>query len=158
VVKSLNVVSTSIVTDITGVHLEGKSNNDVQMFAILNQNCPVLPQGIEKFFPNIRTIFVQNSKLTKISSPDLQPFSNLHDLMLSDNLIENLPSNLFETNPSIQFVRIDNNKMAKVGANIFDPLINLSLVSFEGNVCINQAAVGSEAITALKETLSLNCA
>lgn len=54
------------VTAIIGVHTTGESNNDVKKLNINRQTCEFLPQGFEKFFPNLEGIRVAQSGLVSL--------------------------------------------------------------------------------------------
>lgn len=54
------------VTAVVGEHATGGSNMDVKKLNINRQTCEFLPQGFEKFFPNLEGIRVAQSRLVAL--------------------------------------------------------------------------------------------
>lgn len=54
------------VTAIVGEHTIGESNNDVKKLNINRQTCEFLPQGFEKFFPNLEGLRIAQSGLVSL--------------------------------------------------------------------------------------------
>jgi Leucine-rich repeat (LRR) protein len=153
----LNVGLNPIVYTIFGFHQGSKNNDKVDYLFIKAQSCQTFPKKIELFFPNLKVINVESSKLESISLSDIEPFSKLERLYITNNFISNLAVNLFAMNRLITYVNFDGNKIAKVGLNVLEPLKSLTEASFRANLCINQDSGSYLSITAFKTALNKNC-
>lgn len=116
------------VTGIRGSHLDGKNNQDVQGFAVAGyrnysiREFKTIPKNITNFFPNVDAIDWISGNLTKITSENLKPFSNLLWLYVSNNNIEQLDSDLFQHAPKMRLVVFYGNKIQHVGLDFIDRL------------------------------------
>ena len=102
-------------------------------------------------------IVIESSSLKEIKKVDLEPFTKLRFIYLTNNHIEFLENDLFEGNLNLEIVNIDLNRIRLVGIEILKPLTNLKQISLLNNQCINEAASNSSAIDALSKTLVEKC-
>jgi Leucine-rich repeat (LRR) protein len=155
----LEILSSLIVTNITGDHWEGYSNADVRGFDVFEQNWAFLPSGIENFFPNLESVSIYQTAISSISASDLKSFPKLTSFYLTETNIKSLPGDLFKYNPLIENVQIDETSITKVGEKIFDNLKNLVTVHFaiwEPNNCTLEAKSKDE-IIGLKQKFKTEC-
>lgn len=138
-------------------HPIGKTNNDVEVLRLENEELSSIPAGIEKIFPNLKAIQLINSNLLTISSEDLKPFPNLLLLAVQMNEVETLEGDLFKYTRKIQSIEFDRNQICDVGEDLLSGLDDLKLAQFEKNVCIDHQAETPEAIEELNIILSIRC-
>jgi hypothetical protein len=117
-----------------------------------------IPEGIEKFFPNIEALILQD--LISLKKSDLAPFSNLKVLIADYNRFEFLEEDLFASNLELQFIFFHGNPLKFVSENILKPLTKLETVQFTKNFCIdkfawNKGDIGDMEL--LKVKLKTNC-
>lgn len=157
-VKDLNVISSSIVSNISGEHIAEKSNYWVQGIVITNQTCAVFPKGFEVFFPNLYALTIKNSHLKTISASDISPFKVLNQLILPFNEITSLPGDLFVNKTYLFAIGFNGNPISEVGWNLLQPLRSLSVAQFSNLTCISEFANDTMAIGMLQNHLNEKCA
>ena len=142
----------------TVTSVNGRTNrHDCQGLLIADQTVNFLPQGLEKFFPNIKSIWITNSKLKKITKNDLKPFKALMDLWLSNNDIVELDGDLFEFNRKLNAFSMEgNSKLKHVGEGIFNDF-NLHQVYFGNCGCVNIYSAIDDDISRVIQGLKLQC-
>ncbi|XP_070491638.1 leucine-rich repeat-containing protein 15-like [Chironomus tepperi] len=131
------------ITSVTGVHQNGKTNDDVIGFDSHYEILNYFPQGLDKFFGNLKSIVIYYGRIKEIHQSDLKPFPNLVNLYLENNEIEYLEPGLFEFNPHLQGVSFLDNKVTKIDPTVFDSLPQLQNIWLNQNPCINLESTGS---------------
>ncbi|KAG5669992.1 hypothetical protein PVAND_000280 [Polypedilum vanderplanki] len=138
-VEKLSVTThNQIVSDVSGLHIPRRTNADVIILSIDGQTAHYLPQGLDKFFPNVIYLNINKSGLKEITKNDLKNFPKLRNIAVRGNDIESLPSDLFEYNPEITNIGFASNKIKSIGKDIFKSLNNLESVNLLRNTCISQ--------------------
>ena len=132
----ISSLESALISNIIGVHENGKSNDDVTFFRADHKKIEYFPKGLEKFFVNLKGIVIGDNKLKEIRSSDLQPLPNLTYLNLGDNQIQVLEDGLFDYNPELEVLSIWNNKIIQIGMNVFSNLKKLTSLGLKNNVCI----------------------
>lgn len=130
----------AVITSVTGSHMNGRTNNDVDSIYIKYKNVKHFPKNLEKIFKNLRIISITNSNLMTIYQSDLKPFPELVRLILSNNNIEALEEGLFDFNTQLEMIYISSNQISKIHPNVFDHLTKLEFLELSENVCINMRA------------------
>lgn len=142
--------------NITGNHLKGKSDKDVESLDLVFQFLPQLPDGIEIFFPNLKIIQIYQSNLESISK-DVLKFPNLLILYLGHNNLVTLDGDLFEFTPSLEEIWFDSNFPQHVGHDLFSNLDLLREAFFRSNPCIDRFAVTRQEVLNLNIELPISC-
>jgi Leucine-rich repeat (LRR) protein len=151
---NVNVSSRQTITSVNGQsNFQGLSYNKLH---IKDQLVYYIPEGIEKFFPNLEAIAIQSSKLKKIDKKDFENFPKLKGLFLNLNEIEFIPGNLFEANPELVELEFSDNPVTQIGHDLVTHLTKLKEVRFTGNNCINKNYFESQ-ISLFSSDLSKNC-
>jgi len=140
---------------VSGTHLFGKGNTDVQGLTASNNALAFIPVNIEEFFPNILYFDFSLNKISYVNSSHLVPFPNLMRLNLNSNQITELDSNLFSSSKSIKFINFSNNMLKHIGHDFILPEVGEAL--FSTNPCIDKNAVNRDQLTALRFSLLLYC-
>ncbi|CRK90086.1 CLUMA_CG003804, isoform A, partial [Clunio marinus] len=68
------------IQSITGTHLEGKSDEDVEAIRFKDTTVNYFPQGLNKIFPNLKTVEIDNCGLKSITQRDLVGLENIRKL------------------------------------------------------------------------------
>jgi hypothetical protein len=158
-VRSIENQSTNSthLTGISGVHLPGFSSFDVRTVFFEFTSLSSVPQGIQKFFPNLISLRITGSPISSVTGAELNEYKNLQIfIMIQTNLIR-LPENFFHENLALRHISFSNNRIQHVGMNLLDHLSRLEWVDFVFNVCIHAWATTPETIIVLKENLRRLC-
>lgn len=144
---------------ISGSHLSGKVNLNVQGLKVVDQKLNgKFPSSIEMFFPNLMIISFINCGLTSISSSDLKPFPSLIALRIDNNNIQSLSNDLFVFNPRIKTFVFQNNQMKRIGAKLVNMFESLNILNLNGNICISGESYNDpEAMRYLLYKVASNC-
>lgn len=133
------------VRTVEGNHTADRIDRDVLALAISGQPLPNgIPANINSFFPNLTVLSFSNTQIPRISRYDLERFPNLHVLIMFNNHLEALNSDLFVSTPLIEYVNLSSNRLRNLGTGIFDRLSNLKTLRLLNNVCINQFVDNNE--------------
>lgn len=143
-----------ILESVRGNHLEGKGNYNVAALNVNHQTIFKFPKNIENFFPHLKAINIQNSKLSGISADDLKPFPNLIVASFSQNNLISLPGDLFKFTLNIKNIVFDRNSIEHVGHDLLKDLTDLQLAHFQNNPCINVLAKTPQALSELRKQLT----
>ncbi|CAH1735243.1 unnamed protein product [Chironomus riparius] len=148
----------AVIEDVSGTHLSGYDNDNVNAFHVDNKTMGYFPKDLDKFFKNLKAIYIINNKINQISHTHLKPLQNLVFLSLFRNQIEILEDGLFDNNPDMQVLWYESNKIIHVGKSVFNNMNNLTYLVFDSNLCINAGAHNSHTdVQILVESLKTKC-
>jgi len=116
-----------------GQHLPGKSDSDVTFVEFCDSNCPKVPQGLTKTFPNLKGLGIYNSKLEELSKDDLVEYKNIEKFICNKNPVDFLPGDLFEGFEKLKHINFYDNKFGIIEPNLLDSFDDLDYVTFIGN-------------------------
>ncbi|CAG9810122.1 unnamed protein product [Chironomus riparius] len=146
------------INNVTGRHENLKTHDDVLGFySTGNQVINYFPQGLDKFFINIKTIALYSSNLKEIHQADLKPFPKLIYLNLYANDLEILEEGLLDFNPDLKVVGFQQNKLFHIDSNVFDGLKKLSYLWLVHVPCISKNAMTSIEVQASIATIKDKC-
>lgn len=150
-------LNSSIVTSMQGTHFDGKGNEEVHHFVIVEgSNLLSIPANIGTIFPNLLTFQWHLSALTEITVEDLKPFPNLVALYLDNNRLWYLDSDLLTYNRQLKHIWFNKNMLEYVGADFLTGLSPTS-VNFQSNPCISVYASLPQNIETLNTQLATQC-
>ncbi|KAG5669408.1 hypothetical protein PVAND_017295 [Polypedilum vanderplanki] len=113
----------NIVTNVTGTHLIGKSNRDVEAIYILgNWILSFVPKDFSYFFPNIKAINIYHTTIERLYGDEFNEFPQLEYLTIINSNLTTISSKIFERTPNIKNVRFRNGMLNRVGYNIFSSI------------------------------------
>lgn len=135
---------------VSGTHLGGKSNFDVDVFTIEGKKFKRLPQGLARFFPSIKGLRFQDTSLSTLTAEDLKPFPNLVYLRSRDNNLRTLDGELFKFNPKMEYIDFESCSIEHVGYDLLTNLTALKYANFLTNICINVRANTAQEIPKLR--------
>lgn len=142
---------------VTGAHLSGRSNAQVDGLQIYSQTMTSLPSNIHRFFPNLAVLYIYNSNLRSISADDLWPFPNLLVFFTHSNPLVSLDGDLFIHTQKLRLLLVYYSQLQHVGYNLLKHLGVLMDADLRGNPCINAQANTKETIEALNHQLPISC-
>jgi Leucine rich repeat len=140
-VKNITDIEDKSIETVSGTHLDGKSDVDVQEinFRCYLNNCHELdyiPENIHKHFPNFIGLLFDECKIKDLSGDELKNYANLESIVIYKSPLENIPGNLFQNNSKLKYLNFSKNKITKVGSNLLKGLDQLYEAWFGGNTCI----------------------
>lgn len=148
------------VVGVSNNHLPNKSLRDVQELAMQNQNIPVLPKGLREFFPYISILFLPRLGLEAISPDDLN-YPRLRFLILKENNLESLSSDLFRHVPNLEVLDLHENPVTILGNDILNSLPNVRTIFLYNTACIGKWPLGNfhnfEKVNQLRQMLATSC-
>lgn len=150
----------SFVTEVSGLHANGKTNKDVQQFCVSNsESLEYFPGGLSNFFPNLESIRIKNSSMKYIFKSDLFGLSGLKNFVAVDNQIEIIGPQLFEDNPLLEEIHLEKNKITSISEDLLDSNDgNLLLVHLYNNECIkNDLEIPNFSATDIKKMIIEKC-
>lgn len=142
---------------VTGVHLAGKSHEDVGFLYIDEQIMPIIPEGIADFFKNLDALTIRKSSLRSISANDLKQFPRLLLLRLASNQLTSLDGDLFKYTPHLQVLNLRDNLIEHIGHHLLTNLKELTHLYLQSNICVNQDALNRADVLSLAPQLSVLC-
>lgn len=146
------------VTDVSQNHMTGRTNDDVKGISIRGQTLRFVPRNIDAFFPNIESLFVQQSQIQELFSKDLKNLPNLREVNMDGNLIEVISADLFEENQNITGISFSLNPMKHIDYKAFEKLPNLTTLFFSNSLCISHQAWNNRAeVLRMIFLLLVNC-
>lgn len=149
--------SGTVLENVTGTHLENKTNADVEFLYIVQQNLTYVPSNIETFFPNLKGIQYYISNLQQISANDLKPFPQLLLFYVHTGFITSLDADLFKHTPDLQWLGFFRNKIEHIGVNLLGNLTGLQHIHLGENPCIDTYANHPDTIIELNQQLPILC-
>jgi hypothetical protein len=147
-------------TGFTGQHLAGFTDSDVLGVHFMDAcgHLTFIPQGMDRFFPNIIGQFYYFCPIASLQENELDSYRNLKYFEVSWGRISHVPGQLFQHTRNLQYLSLWANRISSVGTGLLDSLYNLSTAAFLDNVCTNSAVFGDRSqIRYLIEELRLQC-
>ena len=126
-----------------GEHLPKKYDLDVTFIEFRDCDCPNVPRGVTKIFPNLKVLSFCNSKLKSINCDDLVEYRYLQRFICDRNEVSFLPGDLFEGFVNLDYVKFTNNKLGVIEPNLLNNLDKLSYANFKSNPDIHKFAASS---------------
>lgn len=137
--------------------MDEKSDSDVEFLLISSQVLNYIPKNLVQFFPNLKAIRWNHSKLLSIKAEDLKPLPNLVYFASWGNEISSLDSDVFKYTKKLRYLQMFSNQLEHVGHDLLTDLKDLQFVNFNSNPCIKVLASTSKAINQLNELLPVSC-
>jgi Leucine rich repeat len=163
-VFSFTLTGSNSLLHVHGFHQAGRNHSHVRQIRfggnVLCHNLNFIPLRVTNAFPNLIGMFLgPGCSIHNLTGEELSNYRNLEFFSVANNLIETVPSKLFEFNANLRYVDFGDNRIRQVGWNLLPHLDNLVTLYFNGNVCINRYATDSRAgVLDLIERVRINCA
>jgi Leucine-rich repeat (LRR) protein len=122
-----------------GEHLPNRTNNYVTAIRFEETTVHYFPQGVHNIFPNLKALEISGTGLKEISREDLIGLENIEDLVLDNNQLTSLPSDLFAEMKSLKEISIFHNKLEFISSKLLEPIVGneLTYVDLRANPSIN---------------------
>lgn len=112
-------------TLLKGIHKQNKSDLSVQSATLVGCSIQKFPSLLSCEFDNLERLCISGCGLTSITKEDLKGFENLKILWLDNNLIEELPGDLFNSMRALENVSFYKNKIEKIDGALFAAIPNI---------------------------------
>ncbi|CRK99746.1 CLUMA_CG013014, isoform A [Clunio marinus] len=129
----------TIIKTINGNHLEGKSDKDIEEIWFNGTTVNYFPQGLNKIFPNLKTVIIDYCGLKSITRRDLVGLENIQMLWCGHNKIASLPDNLFRNMNKLIYISFYDNDLHCMSSEVLKPILknDLKYVDFSENRSID---------------------
>jgi Leucine-rich repeat (LRR) protein len=121
------------ITELSGDHLAGKSNKDVNELIVRDQTVLFMPEGVDELFPRLQSITIDNSKLSKISKADFSSIPALKELMIRKNVIESIDPDSFDNNLQLEKIDLGENQLKVIPEKLFAKLPSIKTLMLNNN-------------------------
>lgn len=121
-----------VIQKVSGQHLDGNTNDDVERLYFEDQNIPFLPHGIDERFINLKLLSVINSSLVHINNEALK-MNNLIDLTIEYNNIKYIDENTFQNLRQLKSLNLASNHIAELHLNTFKNMNELKTLNLNWN-------------------------
>jgi Leucine-rich repeat (LRR) protein len=153
--NNIEVLDQEIEVEIVGVHLEGRSDADVNVVSIQNSRTPFMIQQIFEKFPNIVELEISGSHLESIEIPDNVQLTNLRvpgnrirrifngtfaeqnrlqSFAAVGSEIEEIEENAFVGLGALTVLVLSNNRISNIAQKTFEPLTNVERIQLDRNL------------------------
>ena len=131
-ILNITMYSDYSISNLNGEHTENYTLNDVTQFVMHQIKSTYFPINLHSFLPNLKLIKVRSS-LVYIEKKDFQDFTKLQYLILSDNSLEQIPSDAFSNLESVIMINLRKNYLKYLNKDLFQNNIMLEKLILEGN-------------------------
>mgnify|MGYP003406801247 FL=1 len=145
------------ITRVTGTHLEGKTDSDVDDFTSI-QIVTLFPENLQDTFKKASRICIVYAGIKTITKDDLKQFGKqLTHLLLQGNRLEVIDADLFNYNTKLKLVELSDSQIKVVGKGVFHDLRFLSDLNFWNNPCFNGDAHRPRKLKKLIDDIEEHC-
>lgn len=127
-------------TEISGIHLEGFTNDDVDVIYLMSGVSTNVPSIICETFPNLVSVNYFSMGLTEIDDSAFSGCSAITSINLSLNRIASISANAFVSLSDIRFLYLDSNALTTLPENVFASQQSLSTLDLNFNNFVNLPA------------------
>lgn len=157
-VKELEITSKSdrVITEVTGVHLNSKTDDDVVYFQSQQHVIKYFPLNLDFFFKNLNNVYINGSSMVEVNAEDLQQFgSNFIGFVIQNSNLEVLEAGLFATMPNLKTVSFHGNNIRNVDGGVFTNLKQLNKIWFGSNSCYSGKSIEGNATAAMEISIEI---
>jgi hypothetical protein len=147
------------ITDTSGTHQSGKSNDDVTSVLINGGNTLSYLPRTSRVFPNLLAYSIFDATFDTLLGDEFDNMPQLQFVAIWNSRLTTVSGRLFANTPNLISVGFFFNAIERVGPNLFAPLDATQLrdVNFTGNRCIHQFEHTREGIEDLIGKLKEQC-
>ncbi|KAJ6640733.1 hypothetical protein Bhyg_05665, partial [Pseudolycoriella hygida] len=109
------------ITEVLGAHVGNLTLQHVDSLRLVGQGLKVFPPNIHKIFPRTSKIDFGQNQITQVTNADINELRRLTELILSENRITELQSDLLRGMCYFKYLDVDNNQIEHVGYNFQFP-------------------------------------
>lgn len=126
------ILSEAEMTEITGIHLDQKTNLDVSVLSSFNSSISIFPSVLIDQFPNLQEAYFQYSNVSSFNSR-IQNCANLDLININNNLLNSLPAGIFQNCAKLYRLNVQSNLITEIDENAFNGLGNLGYLDLSHN-------------------------
>lgn len=127
------VILTEIeMTQVTGVHLPGRTNLDVSILNSFNTSISIFPSVLINQFINLEQVSFVKANISSFNSP-IQHCANLISININNNRLTSLLGGIFQNCANLNRLDVQSNLIAEINANAFNGLGNLWFLDLSHN-------------------------
>ena len=156
-VLSVSKADETRITGISGTHIDGRSNSDVNVFDWQYNPVGYVPSNIDAFFPNIESVLFFKTQLTSISEKDLNQFPNVKSLYMDSNNLSILEDDLFNGTPNLRIVNFGSNPLNNISNKLIHDLDKLERALFLNAGCLSFEAWTPAQLKELRKVIVKKC-
>lgn len=138
---------------ISGIHMQGRNNNDVRSIRIINSRTPFIIQQLFTTFSQATTFEIEDSRLDRISQSAFQQAGNLQVIRITSNPIRIIEAGVFRNLNRLRILDLNRNQFNNLQETLFDGLSNLEELDLGFNRIFNFTSNTFRSLTRL-ETLN----
>lgn len=129
------------ITGATGEHIfPHLDNSDLRGLSIENMPLEGFPRNLHNVFSKLERLTLASTGLKTLTSEDMQGIGvHLRSLILYNNKIEVIKSDVFTTSIYLKVLSLHDNGIKKVEWGAFKNLANLHTLNFDGNTCVSDS-------------------
>ncbi|KAL7051781.1 hypothetical protein ACKWTF_004621 [Chironomus riparius] len=121
-------------TEISGTHLEGRTNADVTgLLLTISSRTINFPRIICSQFTNMLHINYAHMSIVEVTQNTFSGCPNLEWLRLWNNTIEQVHEQAFANNSRLKYLNLDKNRLTTLPENLFRNLVNLEQLQMSNN-------------------------
>lgn len=131
----LTITNADESTQLTGQHLQGKGDRDVETIATRNTGSTMrkIPSTLCQKFPNLEKIDLSAMRLEEITENSLKNCKMLDNLDMSVNKLRRLPKNAFASQSKLFILNLNQNQLTDLEQTSFANLRNLWTLWLDDN-------------------------
>jgi len=134
------------------------TNSEVQSIGFFRQTMNYIPSGLEKIFPDLIEIYIQECNLLRVEQSNFKPFPELKALAIRGNrYLLTLERGLFDYNKQLIHINLFYNNFKHIDANLLDGMSSLNFFALQFNTCVNVTISNALKRGIVKTKLKLNC-
>lgn len=126
----------TVISAFNGTHRDDKRCEDVEAIVFWRANMRYFPRGLAGIFPRLRVLHIIGCGLETLSREDFIGLRHLEKLMIKENQLKILPSDLFVGMPKLTFLDVDHmNQIEFMSSDLLKPIMsnNVKFIYFGGN-------------------------
>lgn len=132
------------INSIVGIHRSGKTGQDVEAVEFKDTIVEYFPRGLNKIFPGLIALRINNCGLLEITRDDLKGLEDLEMLNLAKNELISLADDLLEDMSKLKVIRCDENQIRYMSSKVIKPVMNtVEIVNFSKNKKIDSFSINS---------------
>ena len=133
VISNVTSMLETDVFDISGTHLIGKTDENVNLVLVQSSNFVRIPSEIFTKYPALIYLSLSNVGVATLNENSFKNAKNLKTIWLNRNKITKLPGLLFKETPKLEQLMLIQNQISEINVNAFSGTSNLLRLDMSNN-------------------------
>lgn len=142
--------------EITGTHLEGRSDADVTLIQRYSGIATIIPQIICSQFPNLEIFIFHGFGLNRITDTSFAACLSASEIELYNNHITQITENAFANNRNLTYINLARNELSVLPENVFASQSQVTMLELRHNLFASGFADGLFSSMISLQTLLIN--